>query len=107
MTVTSKREVARILRIEAENVKRHGFADIPTYSFDCLQAQVLRPDPCLGCLLKNFVPDQVRAEAFPCQHLDPDAYQKIFSEPGMPEKVATRLSSLADELETAAAKEEA
>jgi hypothetical protein len=107
MTITSKREVARVLRIEAQNVKRHGFSDVPTYSFDCLQAQVLRPDPCLGCLLKDFIPEQSRGEAFPCQHIDPDGYHKIFAEPGMPEKISTRLSNLVEELEAAAEKEEA
>lgn len=107
MTLTSKREVARVLRIEADKVRHHGFDDVPTYTFDCLQAQVLRADACLGCLLKDFMPEQIRSEAFPCQHIDPSGYQTIFAEPGMPEKIATRLSNLADELEAAAIKEEA
>ncbi len=107
MTLTSKREVARVLRIEANHVKQHGFTDLPSYSFDCLQAQVLRPDPCLGCLLKDFIPAQVSGEAFPCQHIDPSGYRRILSEPGMSEKISARLSNLAEELETAAEKEEA
>jgi hypothetical protein len=44
MTVASKREMARILRIEADSLRHQGFTDLSTHNFECLQAQVLRED---------------------------------------------------------------
>ncbi len=102
MTITSKREVARILRIEAESIRRHGFTNFFTHNFNCLQAQVLRTEMCEGCLLRNYVPEQYREEAFPCQHMDLNGFRRIASDPELPEKVAARLLSIAEDLEAAA-----
>lgn len=109
MTVTSKREVARILRSEADGLERHGFTDFFSHNFNCLQAQVLREDidRCLGCLLRGYIPEEYRNEVFPCQHMDSDDFSRVASRPGLPKKVAERMRSLADELEDAARKEEA
>lgn len=46
MAITSKREVARVLRIEADNINRHGLDDVSTYTYDCIQAQALRGERC-------------------------------------------------------------
>ncbi len=102
MTITSKREVARILRAEAENIRRHGFTNFFSHNFACLQAQVVRTEMCEGCLLGEFVPEQYRSEAFPCQHMDLNGFSRIAGDPELPEKVAARLLSIAEELETAA-----
>jgi hypothetical protein len=107
MTVTSKREVARTLRTEADGLERHGFTDFFSHNFNCLQAQVLREDVCLGCLLRGYVPEEYRNEAFPCQHMDSNSYSRIASSPDLSKKVAERMRSLAEELEAAAKKEEA
>ena len=106
MTLTSKREVARILRAEAESIQRHGFTDPFTHNFNCLQAQVLRTETCEGCLLREYVPEQYRSEAFPCQHVDEAGCRRIAVDPDLLERVAARMLLMADELEAGAAVEE-
>ncbi len=101
MTTTSKREVARILRIEAENIRRHGFTNFFSHNFACLQAQVVRTEACEGCLLREYVPEQYRSEAFPCQHMELNGFRRISSDPELPENVAARLLRMAEELEAA------
>ncbi len=106
MTLTSKRDVARILRAEAESIRRHGFTDPFSHNFNCLQAQVLRTETCEGCLLREQVPEQYRNEAFPCQHIDEDGCRRIAGDPDVAERVAARMLSMADELEARAEAEE-
>ncbi len=106
MTLTSRREVARILRAEAESIRQHGFTDMFSHQFACLLAQVLRPETCEGCLLGDFIPEEYRGEAFPCQHLDRDAWLRITAIPGIREQVAQRFLTLAGELEASAEAEE-
>ncbi len=105
MTITSRQVVARILRAEAESIQRHGFTEFFGHNFNCLQAQVLRTETCEGCLLREYVPEEYRTEAFPCQHMDVNGFRRIASDPELPEKVAARLLSIAEELETAAKRE--
>lgn len=107
MTITSKWEAAKILRSEAENIRRHGFTNFFSHQFTCLLSQVLRPETCEGCLLGDYVPEQYRNEAFPCQHFDEAALLRIAAVAGLPEKVADRFVSIAEELETTAQAEEA
>jgi len=54
---------------------------------------------CEGCLLRDYVPEEYREEAFPCQHMDLNGFRRIVSDPKLPEKVAARLLSIAQELE--------
>lgn len=75
-----------------------------SHQFVCLLAQVLRKEVCEGCLLRDYVPEEYREEAFPCQHLDEGAVDRIAAVPGLPEKVAARLMSIAEELEAEAAR---
>lgn len=107
MTVTSKREASRILRAEAESIRRHGFTNIFSHQFVCLLGQVLRKEVCEGCLLRDYVPEENREEAFPCQHLDDAAVQHMVAIPGLPEQVAARLLGIAEELEASAEAEAA
>lgn len=102
MTITSKQEVARILRGEAENLRRHGFTNFFSHQFTCLLGQVLRPEQCEGCLLGDFLPEEFQKEAFPCQHIDQATWERIAAIPGLPEKVADRFQSVAEELEALA-----
>lgn len=106
MTITSKWEAARILRAEAESIRRHGFTNFFSHQFTCLLSQVLRPETCEGCVLGDYVPEEYRNEAFPCQHLDEAALRRIAAVPGLPEKVADRFISIAEELEALAQAEE-
>ncbi len=101
MTITSKREVARILRNEADSLRRHGFTNFFSHQFACLLGQTLRPEQCEGCLLGDYVPEQVRQEAFPCQHIGQATWERIANIPGLPEKVAARFEEIAEELEAA------
>lgn len=101
MAITSKREVARVLRIEADNIKRHGLDDVSTYTYDCIQAQALRGERCTNCLLRDFVPESSKSEEYPCQHIETDKYAEIISAPGMKHKIVTRLKNLAMGLEAA------
>jgi hypothetical protein len=107
MTITSKREAARILRAEALSIRRHGFTNLFSHQFVCLLGQVLRPEQCEGCLLGDYVPEEYRDEAFPCQHIDEATWERISRIPGLPEKVADRFQAIADELETMAQAEAA
>lgn len=107
MTITSKREVARILRAEAENLRRHGFTNFFSHQFACVMAQVLKPEQCEGCLLGEYVPEEYREEAFPCQHIGEATWERISRIPGLPEKVAERFATIAEELEAIAQTEEA
>jgi hypothetical protein len=106
MAVTSKREVARYLRSEVESLRRHGFTNFFSHHYNCLLGQVLRPDQCEGCLLEDFLPVDIRKEAFPCQHIDETTWERIAQIPGLPEQVADRFLSIAKELEALAAQEE-
>lgn len=99
MAITSRREVARILRSEAERLRRHGFTNFFSHQYNCLLGQVLRPEQCEGCLLEDFVPEGIRQEAFPCQHIDQTTWEQIAQIPGLPEKMADRFLSIAQELE--------
>jgi hypothetical protein len=107
MTITSKSEAARILRAEAGSIRRHGFTNMFDHQFACLLSQVLRPETCEGCLLGDYVPEEYRQEAFPCQHIDQAALERIAAVPGLPKKVVDRFVSIAEELETLARVEEA
>lgn len=106
MALTSKQEVARIIRKEADSLRRHGFTNFFSHQYVCLLAQVLRPEQCEGCLLGDYVPEEYRQEAFPCQHIGRDTWERIAQIPGLPEKVADRFVEIATELEREARLEE-
>ncbi len=106
MALTSKREVAQILRKEAASLRRHGFTNFFSHQYVCLLAQVLRPEKCEGCLLGDYLPEEYRLEVFPCQHITQDTWQQIAQIPGLPEKVADRFEEIATGLEREARLEE-
>jgi hypothetical protein len=106
MALTSKREVAEILRNEAASLRRHGFTNFFSHQYACLLAQVLRPEQCEGCLLGDYLPEEYREEAFPCQHITQETWKRIAQIPGLPEKVAERFGQIAAELEREAQLEE-
>lgn len=106
MALTSKREVAQILRKEATSLRRHGFTNFFSHQYVCLLGQVLRPETCEGCLLGDYLPEEYRQEAFPCQHITQGAWGRIAQIPDVPEKVATRFEEIATELEQEAGREE-
>jgi hypothetical protein len=106
MALSSKHEVAQILRREAASLRRHGFTNFFSHQYVCLLAQVLRPETCEGCLLGDYLPEEYRQEAFPCQHITQDKWEQIAQIPGLPEKVAARFEEIAAELEREASREE-
>ena len=106
MTVVSKWEAARILRTEAENIRRRGLTNVFGLSFSCLTAQALRKDKCEGCLLGDYVREAYQQEAFPCQHIDEEAWGQIAGNADLTERIAGRLLNIADELENNARAEE-
>ncbi len=106
MTITSKWEAAKILRREAENIRLHGLTNVFNLSFNCVQAQVLRTEKCEGCLLGDYVREAYSQEAFPCQFIEPDAWERIDADAGLRERIAARFEQIAAELETSAQAEE-
>ena len=106
MAIKLKWDAARILRAEADSLRRHGFTNFFSHQFACLLGQVLRPETCEGCLLGDYVPEEVAKEAFPCQHINQATWEQIAQIPGMPQKLADRLVSIAEELESLAQTEE-
>ncbi len=106
MTITSKWEAAKILRREAENIRRHGLTNVFNLSFNCVQAQVLRTEKCEGCLLGDYVREAYSQEAFPCQFIERDAWERIDADAGLRERIAARFEEIAKELETSAQAEE-
>lgn len=106
MAIKSKWEAARILRAEADSLRRHGFTNFFSHQFACLLGQVLRPETCEGCLLGDYLSDEYAKEAFPCQHIDQATWERIAKIPGLPQKLADRLVSVAEELEGLAQCEE-
>lgn len=106
MALKSKREAARILRAEADSLRRHGFTNFFSHQFACLLGQVLRAETCEGCLLGDYVSPEVAKEAFPCQHIEQATWERIAEIPGLPLKLADRLVSIAEELEGLAQGEE-
>ncbi len=107
MALTSKREVAQILRKEAASLRRHGFTNFFSHQYVCLLAQVLRPEKCEGCLLGDYLPEEYRQEVFPCQHITQYKWEQVAEIPGLPEKVADRFEEIATGLEQEAGLEEA
>jgi len=105
MAITSKRELARSLRIEANNIRKHGLDDMSTYTYDCIQAQI-QGERCAFCMLREFTPESERDQEYPCQHMEPEKYAQIISTPGMADKLVRRFDDLATELELAATGEE-
>lgn len=106
MAIKSKWEAAKVLRTEADGLRRHGFTNFFSHQFACLLGQVLRPETCEGCLLAEFLSEECKTEAFPCQHVDQASWERIAAIPGLSERMAARLENIADELETLARREE-
>lgn len=73
MSPADKHEMARRLRGEAENIRRHGLTNYFEHTFACLrygQASKDRPEARCGlCPLRPYVPAEWQQEAFPCQHI--------------------------------------
>ena len=55
-----------------------------------------------GCLLRDYVPEEYKEEAFPCQHLNESAVERLVTVPELSARVADRLVSIAEELEASA-----
>lgn len=99
MTIPSRREAARMLRAQAESLRRHGFTNFFEHQYVCLLANAVREERCQGCLLQDYAPEEYRNEAFPCQHFDEETWQRLADRLGLPEEIAARFEAIAEELE--------
>lgn len=106
---TDKREMARLLRAEAEEIRRTGFSNFFGHTFACLrygQANLERDeDRCGDCPLRPFVPPAYRDETFPCQHIDEEGWALATHQRELAERYAAWMLRVAQQLEAEAGRE--
>lgn len=106
MTTVDKRDMARRLRLEAEKIRKHGVTSFFDHTYACLrygQASKDKPeDRCGDCPNRPFVPNDFKDEAFPCQHITEDGWEKAASQPGLADSYVAWLLRTANQLEAEA-----
>ncbi len=107
MNSSEKREMARRLRAEAEEIRRHGLTNHFEHTYACIHyGQVPKEreeDRCNDCPLRPFVPPEFRDEAFACQHITPEGWELADNLPGLTEQIVVALLRNAAQLEAEAA----
>ncbi|MBI4466911.1 MAG: hypothetical protein HY656_05755 [Acidobacteria bacterium] len=107
MSTTDKAEMARRLRAEAEDIRRHGLTNFFEHTYACLrygQASKERAeDRCGICPMRPFVPADVQEEAFPCQHINEEGWDLASQQADLAEKYVAWLLKTAEQLEAEAA----
>ena len=108
MTTSEKFEMARRLRAEADEIRRHGLTNFFEHTFACArygQASKDRPeDRCGMCPMRPFVPADDREEAFPCQHINEEGWNLAAEQPELAGQYVAWLLATAAQLETEAAR---
>ncbi len=103
MTTVDKHAMARRLRVEAERIRKHGLSNFSEHTYNCLvYGQVSKEkaeDRCGDCPNRPFVPAGFEEEAFPCQHITEEGWDRAADEPGQAERTAEWLLRTADQLE--------
>ena len=106
MTTVDKHDMARRLRLEAEKIRKHGLTSFFDHTYACLrygQASKDNPeDRCGDCPNRPYVPEEFREEAFPCQHITPDAWERAAEEPGLDDRYIVWMLRTADQLDAEA-----
>jgi hypothetical protein len=106
MIPEEKREMARRLRGEAEDIRRHGLNNFFAHTFACArygQASKDRPeDRCGICPMRPFVPGDFQEEAFPCQHINEQGWDLAAEEAELATSYVAWLLKTAGELEAEA-----
>lgn len=107
MNAPDKLDKAQRLRHEAEHIRRHGLTNFFAHTFACVrygQAGKDRPeDRCGDCPMRPFVPGDCQAEAFPCQHIDENGWNRAAETKGLAASYVAWLHKAAAELEAEAA----
>lgn len=107
MSSPDKHEMARRLRLEAEEIRRHGLTNFFEHTYACSRygqaSKDREEDRCGDCPMRPFVPAEVREEAFPCQHINEEGWDLAARQPDLPEAYANWLLRTAEELEREAA----
>lgn len=103
MSQTDKREMARRLRAEAEDIRRHGLTNCFEHTYACLrygQASKERPEARCGlCPVRPYVPAEWQQEAFPCQHLSARGWDLAAQQADLAERYVAWLLGTAADLE--------
>jgi hypothetical protein len=98
-----KLEMARRLRAEAEHLRRHGLTNLFEHTFACVHygqvSKELGEERCGNCPLQPYVLPEYQDEAFPCQHITEEGWNRAADQPGMAERYADWLLHRAMELE--------
>jgi hypothetical protein len=104
-----KMEMARLLRGEAEQIRRHGLTNFFEHTFACARyGQAMKAheeDRCGPCPMRTFVPADYNQEAYPCQHINEQGWDLAAADPDLAGKYAEWLMKTARELEAEAAAE--
>ncbi len=120
MAKIDRREMARRLRDEAERIRNRGLSNFSEHAYACLMyGQVSKPrlpvdfmrrgrgkppeqERCGDCPNRPYVPPDFADEAFPCQHITEEGWDRAAAEPGQAERTAEWLLRTADLLEATA-----
>ncbi len=106
MTSAQKREGARRLRAEAEKIRQHGLSNLFEHTFTCIHyGQVPKDreeDRCVWCPVRPFVDPEFREEAFACQHVTANGWEKVIAQPEVAEQIITSFLRSAELLEAEA-----
>lgn len=103
-----KLDMAKRLRAEAEDIRRHGLTNFFDHTYACArygQASKDRPeDRCGMCPMRPFVPADYTDEAFPCQHINEQGWNLAAEQRGLAESYVAWLLNTAAQLEAEAAR---
>ncbi len=106
MNEGEKLRMARVLRKEAEKVRRDGFGDFFEHTFTCLRyGQALKEREetrCAECPIRPYLSAVIQVEAFPCQHINEEGWDLIRQQPDLAEKFSAWLLRSAAQLEAEA-----
>jgi ribosomal protein L37E len=102
MTTAERLARAKRLRIEAEDIRRHGLRNFFAHTFVCAHCGWTGDEPerrCDFCPLRPFVPDDYGMEALPCQHITEQGWELAAEENELAERYSAWMLQRAAELE--------
>ncbi len=74
MSTWDKQKVLGLMRLEIDNIRRHGFRGYFRDSVLCVNThKLVKSDACEGCALLMYVPEEHKRDAAPCVHITLDA----------------------------------
>lgn len=100
---SEKREMARLLRDEVEEIRLHGFTNFFKHTFVCARygqaSKDKSEDRCGDCPMRAFVPSDYQEASFPCQHITEQGWDLAAQQPDLAERYVAWLLRTAEELE--------